>query len=329
MDNKMRHDKVVFRLLVGVALATGAGLAWWWTQLPAARSPSSRHLKVITFNVQFLPGVAETFNKRPDAAYRARAIAGKLADYDIIGLNEVFHATHRKTLLEEFRKNLGERFHGVTASERDRSVFGVDGGLVIVSRWPIVASHSMTYGTGSSILKHGLFADEFAAKGALHARIASGKTDSDCLDVFVTHLESVEARIRDQQYGKLADFIRSHADPARPVLILGDFNTTGDAGDLQDPQSQYHRMVAGLTHGCKGGCLTDLWPTLGRDAGGTSDPDRPDGGNRIDYIFVANPSPQTSPLRPTAVRVNRLLDPRVTSLSDHAAVEAELEWLGR
>jgi len=295
---------------------------------PADPPRSGQRLKVITYNVQFLPGIAELANLRRHADYRARTIGDKLADYDIVGLNEVFEAVHRESVLNRLREKLGKDFHCVTPPARERSGFGVDSGLVIVSRLPILASHSMPYGNDSSIWKYGFLADGFAAKGALHARLgrAENAPAAECLDVFITHMESQESAAREVQYGKFAEFIRTHGDPGRPALIMGDFNTVGNRGARRTPTSQYQRMLTTLRRGRPGLPWIDLGPELTRENSGTSDPEAADGGERIDYIFLSSPADATRGLQPLSIRVNRLPDPKVTTLSDHAAVEAEFQW---
>ena len=49
--------------------------------------------------------------------------------------------------------------------------------------------------------------------------------------------------------------------------------------------------------------------------------------NRIDYIFLSNPPSGHSRLKTKSVRVNGYLDAKVGALSDHSAVEGELEWV--
>jgi endonuclease/exonuclease/phosphatase family metal-dependent hydrolase len=287
-------------------------------------------LKVITFNVQFLPGIAGAFNTRPEPYYRAQTIGNHLAAYDIIGLNEVFEPAHRETLLGELKRGLGDNFYCVTPPAYEQTIFKVGSGLAIVSRFPIVASHSMVYGNDSSILKYGFGADGFAAKGALHAKVWRGgdSPEDDCLDVFVTHMESQESAAREAQYPKLAEFIRQHSAPGRPVLILGDFNTVGNPAEQRNPDSQYCRMMDDLRRGRPESPLIDLWPHFFHDIGGTSDDDDvPGRSDRIDYIFLSCPAKGPASVKPVAVRVNPFLDPRVKALSDHSAVEAELDWV--
>jgi endonuclease/exonuclease/phosphatase family metal-dependent hydrolase len=322
--------------LLWLGLGTG-GLAALSLALVCTRRPppatrperSGLPVKVITFNVQLLPGPGRLFNKRPDPKYRARELGRRLADYDLIALNEVFDPGPRELLLKELQQRLGDRYHHVLPPASERSMFGIDSGLVLVSRLPVLSSHSLRYGNDSSVWKHGPLADGFSAKGALHARLASGPggTSDESFDVFVTHLESYDRAAREAQYTLLAEFLRRHSNAGRPALLLGDFNTDGRPGFMKDPASPYRRMVAALQRERPGCRWTDLWPLFSPDPGGTSDPDTEDGGERLDYIFVSNPAEGKVLLRPCAVRLNRFSDPRVTTLSDHVAVEADLQYV--
>jgi endonuclease/exonuclease/phosphatase family metal-dependent hydrolase len=322
---------VSIRGALGVGLLTLVVLAavWWYARLHRPSPAQSRHLKVITYNVQFLPGLGRLFNKRPDVEYRARTLARLLAvDCDLIALTEVFDEGPRELLLDGLRDRLGDSFHCVTAPPAERSAFGVDSGLVLVSRLPILGHHSLKYGNDSGVWKHGPLADGFAAKGALHARLGrgNGAPPDDFVDVFLTHLESYDPASREAQYALLARFVHEYGALNRPALVVGDFNTDGRPGFMKDPASPYRRMMTTLQGGRPGCGLTDVWPLFWSDPGGTSEPDSVAGGERIDYVFVSNPGDGRAALRPVDIRVNRFLDDKVTSLSDHSAVEADLHW---
>ena len=47
------------------------------------------NFKVISYNVQFLPGIAAVANNRADAPYRAQRLGELLSAWDVVGLNEV------------------------------------------------------------------------------------------------------------------------------------------------------------------------------------------------------------------------------------------------
>lgn len=327
--NQRNHTQ--FGMIVTITLLMTMTSTAWMPRLlaaaPAAKS-SKRAVKVIVYNVQFLPGLARIVNQRKDPEYRARTIGEKLASYDIVGLNEVFDNGHRKLLLDQLRKAWGKNFSVIVSPKPDDGRF--IGGCAIASRLPFIETHGTLYTACSTPEKYGFAADGFAAKGAIHARIKSSRsTDTGgFIDVFVTHLESKDSAARHVQYKELAGFVRDHSDPTRPTLIMGDMNTRGNPRYRDDRKSAYHTMLSTYRKARPDAKTLDLWPTLNKGEGGTSDQTSVDGGKRIDYIFLSNPSGGRYRLRPLAARVNPFRDPRVVALSDHSAVEAEITWRG-
>lgn len=291
----------------------------WCTPGLAASGEAGQRFSIVFLNTQFLPSIAAGANKRPNASYRAQAMVDRLATYDIVALCEVFEDSARRMILDGFRTHLGQSFHAATPRPEDRSAFGIDSGIVVVAHMPL-ESHAMRYGNDSSPLDYGIYADGFASKGALHVRLAAGSPVRHELDLIVTHLESKSDPIRRKQYAMLADFAAQHSSPNRPLVICGDMNTRGDPADRQAPQSSYRTMIASLRKAKPG--LVDLLP---ESPNGTSEPESPSGGRRIDYILLANP-PHGAGLRPIRIHVDHLDDPKVRTLSDHAAVCGEFEW---
>lgn len=293
------------------------------TPVPSSVALPTRTLRILAYNVQLLP--LEQLNKRPDDAYRTTELGRRLAAYDLVGLSEVFQPQRRGELVDALRTAWRPQFHTASAPEWERTPWGLDGGLLLVSRLPITASHWRAYGNGSSPLEHGLGADGFANKGVLHVRLrrAAAADDRAELDLFLTHLESRESARRDEQYALLADFLAEHVAAERPILLLGDLNTNGGRRAMDDGDSQYRRLLAGLEK------IRPTWLDVGATIApthwGTMPADEVERAHRIDYIFVANP-PDGDDLRVRATHVERFADPRVKFLSDHAAVEATLEW---
>ncbi len=310
---------LVSTVVVSVAL-TGPSRA-----RAASAESTGPTLKVISYNVQFLPGIARVVNKRSDPEYRARTIGRLLAEYDLVGLNETFDQGPRTLLLGALRKAWGDDFSVIISPKPPDGRF--NGGCAIVSRLPFIETHSTIYSKSSMPKDYGFLADGFAAKGAIHARIRLKGVGAEgaFIDVFATHLESKDAAARRVQYQELSRFVRAHSDPTRPALILGDLNTRGNAPYRQDPESQYNDMMSILRGGRPGAPVVDVWPHLYSTPGGTSRQEGY-GGRRIDYILMSNPEAGSYRLVPVTMRVNRFLDPRVVALSDHSAVEAVFRW---
>jgi endonuclease/exonuclease/phosphatase family metal-dependent hydrolase len=282
---------------------------------------SGTPVRVITYNVQFLPAIVGHWNKRQDPEYRASTLGQKLSVYDIVALNEVFHEAHRDRLLAELHTAWGDAYQAMTSPKPPGLRY--NGGLAIATRLPILESHTLTYSRWSTPDKYGVQADGFAAKGVLHARIARAADEkADFIDVFATHMDSKDTEARRVQYQELADFVARYSPADRPALIMGDFNTRAPAPGRPDSESEYDLLLSRLRQARP--TVLDLWAALRKRAvGGTTVPDR---NHRIDYIFLCNPDKPTCRLRPLSIRVNPFPDPKVEWLSDHAAVEADLCW---
>lgn len=118
----------------------------------------------------------------------------------------------------------------------------IDGGLLILSRFPIVERDQMAFSRGSG-------SDGMCAKGALHARLQLSPDLSDSLHVFVTHTQAGDHRpdceIRASQLHELLQFIgrtvrRDDDESAStPVLVTGDFN-------LDSRHDMVHDAASGL-----------------------------------------------------------------------------------
>lgn len=283
-------------------------------------APDAATLRIISYNVQFLPGPGRFFNRRGQDDYRATEIGRKMSEYDIVAFNEVFDLGPRQQILDEIKSAWGDRFHVFECPDEFETTKRYNAGLAIVSRYPIVESHHISYSQTSTIKQFGVFADEFARKGAVHARIevVAGSTPIR-VDVFATHLDSKLASVRKTQIDELADFAIKHVAPQNAIVFLGDFNTRGNPPYQELADSDYNQLVARLRDVRP--TIVDLWVQIGEGEGGTSDQTKEGGGRRIDYIFFA-PAENRTVFVPINMAVRPFLDPKVTALSDHSAVEA-------
>lgn len=301
-----------------------AAVAWAMLLLPEFRCEGDEPpetLRLLSYNVQFLPGPGKFFNRRGQDDYRAVEIGRRTAEFDVIGFNEVFELGPRRRILDELKTAWGGEFHVYECPEPPADARKYNAGLAVASRFPIVATHHIPYSQTSTIQQFGVFADEFAQKGALHARVRvptnSGPLE---IDVFCTHLDSKLASVRKTQIDELADFAAKHSKADNPAVFLGDFNTRGNASYQKDPDSDYNALLERLRLARP--TTLDVWAAIGQGEGGTSDQTSPDGGRRIDYVFFSAPRDAPNRLVPKSVAVRPFLDDRVVALSDHSAVEA-------
>jgi endonuclease/exonuclease/phosphatase family metal-dependent hydrolase len=284
-------------------------------------------LRVVCWNVQFLPGLASRKNLRKQPSYRARRIAEEVARFDLVALQETFHDRRREQIVAGVKQAWGGAANLLMSPKPVG--FAANGGCLLLTRRPILETHSIVYSEMSRPEDYGLLADGFAAKGAIHARVAFSVERSDAfVDVYVTHLEARAGHLRPSQYRELAAFIRETADPGAPVLLVGDLNTGGSREEMQDPGSQYTAMTLAFADARPPLGLTDLWPKLRwEDPGGTSSQSAPGAGRRIDYVFYADPGKGPARLTPLTVEVEPYRDPEVMALSDHSAVQAAFRWV--
>jgi endonuclease/exonuclease/phosphatase family metal-dependent hydrolase len=165
-------------------------------------------LDVLTFNAFLRPFLPERQNERMEL------MAGELAGYDVLLLQELFSDWHRRKLLRALEDDYP---HQSRVLGHDRGL-GQDGGVVIVSKWPIELEFQRLFGA----LCAGK--DCFAEKGVLYARI---NKQGRRFHVFATHLQSGadNAELRAAQLAGIKDLIDRMRLPAdEPVLIGGDLN---------------------------------------------------------------------------------------------------------
>ncbi len=169
---------------------------------------SALTVDVMTYNVLLRPFLPEGQD------LRAPLFAGQLEGYDALLLQEAFSDSHREILLNGLRHAYP---HQSRVLGRDWG-FAQDGGVVIVSKWPIEVEFQRLFGEVCA------GKDCLADKGVLYARI---NKEGRRVHLFATHLQSgnEHGKVRERQLAIIKDLIDSLCLPAdEPVLIGGDFN---------------------------------------------------------------------------------------------------------
>ncbi|KAJ3059902.1 hypothetical protein HDU98_004082 [Podochytrium sp. JEL0797] len=144
-----------------------------------ARAPYST-VRILSYNI-FLrpPGInSATEHKNARLNHFATTV---LPAYDVVCLQEVYSSgsTRMSKLLIQAKK-YGFEYHVASPSKGILNT-SVDGGLLILSRYPIVKAEKITF-------KRGINGDRFTAKGAIYAKIKV--SPSKYIHVFNTHLQS-------------------------------------------------------------------------------------------------------------------------------------------
>ncbi|GMF10090.1 unnamed protein product [Phytophthora lilii] len=167
---------------------------------------------------------------------RVALLLRKIAKFDVVILQEMFEAGPRQKRFVREAYTMGFRYHCGSVWPRLLDSRLIDGGLLILSRFPIVERDQLAYSLGSG-------SDGICAKGVLYARIQLSPDLSDSLHVFTTHTQAGDNR---KEYGiRLAQLQEMHRfiartirdDPGVPVLITGDFNLDARHNLVHDAHS--------------------------------------------------------------------------------------------
>jgi endonuclease/exonuclease/phosphatase family metal-dependent hydrolase len=251
---------------------------------------------VLTFNAALLPELVASTRQ----ADRVAAMAPHLTGFDVLVLQELFVDAWRDRLLTELGDHYPYRTDIVGVDGARGNPIGQDGGIVILSRWPILRQAQQTFGAACS------GTDCLADKGVAYAAVAKGP---QVYHVFGTHAQSeygfrVE-RVRAEQFASMRAFVDEQAIPAdEPVILAGDFNVDAATPELG-------AMLSALTavRPVTTGSLRQTWdPERNRWARGPA--------QWIDYVLVAadHAAPVAAWNRVLALREGDL------DLSDHFAV---------
>lgn len=287
-----------------------------------------RSFHLLVFNTHLLPNIAAGIaGKRSVSNYRARAIGQHLNGFELIGLTEVFDIGYKRKLIESFAaeddNTSFQLFDGPKRSGRHL----INGGLLLLSKFPIVESHEYAFQSSTRFITSGLKSDGFATKGILHARLNVDAESNLVVDVFLTHLESQSSSVRRDQIAELTNFIEDHCSPSIPVMLMGDLNVVATVpGEEPKADSEFMFLRNSLNH--NGKPLIDVAGTVSQPNAGTSNALEQKGGDRIDYIFVSDEAPPLDcRLVPRSIQTLPFHDDRVPegSLSDHKAIYSRLD----
>ncbi|CAO3641029.1 unnamed protein product [Cunninghamella blakesleeana] len=198
------------------------------TVIPDKVLLSGQYATILTLNIFMRPPLIKNNEDDYKDERLDYIIQYILPKYDIIAFQESFaFATRRKDrLIQQARLRYGFNYHMESPRKFPWDIT-VDGGLLIISKYPIIQSDIIQY-------PRGVHSDWLSSKGALHALIELNK--SARLHLFTTHTQASydlnnvinqeDTFIRLEQFAQLHELVSetSIRDPATPILILGDLN---------------------------------------------------------------------------------------------------------
>jgi len=123
-----------------------------------------KYIRVLTYNMFMRPPPVKT-NASDFKDARLDEFAKQLDNFDVIAIQEVFTTLNtRKQRLISYAKKAGLIYHAVCDPPSLFSGYATDGGLLILSRFPIIESEFHPY-------DYGVVSDALSYKGVLYAKI--------------------------------------------------------------------------------------------------------------------------------------------------------------
>ncbi len=171
------------------------------------------HLNVLSYNIYMRP--RSLFKN--GQWIRAQKIPDKIPGYDVIVFQEAFDDGVRSELLKRLKKKYPHQSR-ILGSD---SGVEQDGGVIMVSKWPIVSQKQKLFGNVCSS------DDCLADKGVLYVKINKEikKGEKNYFHIFGTHLNNGNWGIQKKQLKIIRNFIGAQKIPkSEPVLIAGDMN---------------------------------------------------------------------------------------------------------
>ncbi|KAI7863727.1 Endonuclease/exonuclease/phosphatase [Spinellus fusiger] len=223
--------KVAVLIVFGSVLSLAVFLSLYSipAPLPAPLLPdkvTNTSARFLTLNIFMRPpGIKNNFSdyKSERLDYIIHSI---LPRYDIIAMQEAFaFANHRMDTLLQQARSLGFNYY-LTTPHHPPWAFTVDGGLLLLSRFPIRQSNVLEF-------PRGLHSDWLASKGVLHALVELNATRH--MHLYTSHtqasyikkggLDPQDTLMRYSQFHLIHQFIKNTAsNDAHPILLAGDLN---------------------------------------------------------------------------------------------------------
>ena len=265
---------------------------------------ANNNFNVLAYNVwALLPGLVSK-----SVSERLNLLKDKLNGYDAIVFSELFDNSRRSTFLNALKAE-----YPYQTSVVDRSGSIEDGGVLIVSRYPIESESHIAFNDCDA-------EDCMSAKGVKYAKINKG---GNPYHVFGSHTQAWNAEknqaTRLSQFQQMRNFIDSRSISSNePVIIAGDLNV-----DKINFQQEYNTMLNVLNAEeapRNGGYVSSYNGNVNAWTDGAPED--------LDYVLYS-----TAHLQPTSSQ-SKILTPRSIhsdvftkyDLSDHFAVAGNLTF---
>lgn len=195
----------------------------------------AKEVRILTYNIFLRPPLIKT-NKNDHKNSRVDEFLKLIEKYDVICLQEAFGFWNkRKQKLVRLTQKLGFAYFAESPNPPIFSTYGIDGGLVVVSRYPIAKAEFHCY--PASIL-----GDSIAMKGVLYTKIS---VSDNSIHLFSTHTQATHNNrfdaetfiARGDQFLSFRQFIDKiiprHYCEGDVAILCGDFNVNSRNPDFE------------------------------------------------------------------------------------------------
>lgn len=186
-----------------------------------------KHINVISYNIFLRPPFIKN-NESDHKDARLKEFIKLLDEFDIVCLEEMFgFLNRRKHKMIRCATKAGFLYYADAVSPSFFTSFVVDGGLLVLSRFPIIASEFKPF-------PYGIFSDSLSQKGVLYVKV---QIKDEVLHLFQTHTQAsyfgenqrYPILTRGDQWITFRQFMlhcykKYGYKPGEMVLMVGDFN---------------------------------------------------------------------------------------------------------
>jgi len=259
-------------------------------------------LKVLSWNIYFLPGIANVSKQieKSDKRARAKEIADFInqSDYDIIVFQEAFFNPARRILSKAVEAVFPYQYGPINPSKLS---IKTSSGIFVVSKIPLELIETIQYETCNG-------ADCFAKKGAA---LFEGEFHGNKFQILGTHINAGgPSWIKEEQFKMMRTLLDDFKKLNVPQIVCGDMNTK-----INDPNS-YNFMIKTL------GVQDIETNSLQKN---TTAKDR----SVIDYVFLRPNRTSLHPINKEILWIkskSEVIEKLNGNLSDHLAVSVSFKW---
>ncbi|KAJ2711970.1 hypothetical protein H4R19_002994 [Coemansia spiralis] len=242
----------------------------------AQLAPGAARVRVLTQNMYMRPPFVHSNQGDWKDARLDFFIERILPNYDVVCLQEMFeYASSRRSRLLAAAEKLGFRYY-VVSERKFLWSLGIDGGLAILSRLPVVATDSFEY-------QRGIGPDWLARKGVMYAKLAvrvEGAAAPTHVHVFTTHTQASYGEVHITQpdvkrrlaqlhefHNFMEEVLPRHRAAGEPVILTGDFNVDSRDHKLTDADHIHYERDAedGVATSDEGKAMMDVLQGHGID----------------------------------------------------------------